>query len=330
VAYAPNGQPLWHRDFERFPGALPPWNIGGLTYYFAGCFTDPKRCDVLVSLRRNTMHSDETFLLDGRSGEIIWHRTQGPDIWGCGGGWVAVYDFDQDGLDDVLTWYPHVFFGMHGPSGEILLWQIANKIFDCSAFYANPVVADVLDEGDPQLFFAGSAYVLALMDKEMNARWRSDPASGTPAVTQCLGDIDGDGVLELIGPGYLQTLGETRQEFRAYDAATGTLKWRLPLPGSGFIGNNQGFPDSPTTPAVADLDGDGRDECLFAVVNTLYVVGTTADGKAGEVRWTLEFPERLGTPSIADATGDGTLQILVTCADGYIYGIGADGGEVKR
>src|SRR6185295_6216499 len=110
-------------------------------------------------------------------------------------------------------------------------------------------------------------------------------------------------------------LDDTSQEFRSYDAATGAFKWRLPLPGSGFIGNNIGFPDSPVTPAVADIDGDGRDECLFSIVNTLYAIGTTADGSAGEVRWTLELPGRLGTPSIADANGDGSLQILVACGD---------------
>lgn len=325
IAYSADGRALWHRDFERFPGPLPPWNIGGLTYYFAGRFTDPQRCDVLVSLRRNTMHSDESYLLDGRTGEIIWHRTKGPDEWGCGGGWVAIYDFDHDGLDDIVTFYPHVLFGMRGPTGELFMGKMVNKIFDCPSFYANPVAADVLHEGDLQFFFAGSAYVLGLIDKEMNSRWRSDPSSGTPAVTQCLGDMDGDGQLELIGPGYLQTLDGTAQEFRAYDAATGTLKWSLPLPGSGFIGNNLGFPDSPVTPAAADLDGDGRDECIFAVVNTLYAIGSTADGTAGEVRWTMELPGRLGTPSIVDANGDGSLHVLVACGDGYIYGIGANG-----
>ena len=114
----------------------------------------------------------------------------------------------------------------------------------------------------------------------------------------------------MVGPGYLQTLDDTKQEFRSYDAATGALKWSLPLPGSGFIGNNLAFPDSPLTPAVADVDGDGRDECIFSIVNTLYAVGTSAGwSRAAEVRWTLELPGRLGTPSIVDANGDGSLQI---------------------
>ena len=59
--------------------------------------------------------------LDGRTGEIIWHRTNGPDEWGCGGGWVAIYDFDHDGLDDIVTFYPHVCYGMDGASGELFL-----------------------------------------------------------------------------------------------------------------------------------------------------------------------------------------------------------------
>ena len=59
----------------------------------------------------------------------------------------------------------------------------------------------------------------------------------------------------------------------------------------------------------------------FADRNHFYGVAVKADG-SGEVRWTMEFPDRLGTASLADATGDGTLQILVACADGYIYGVG--------
>jgi hypothetical protein len=63
----------------------------------------------------------------------------------------------------------------------------------------------------------------------------------------------------------------------------------------------------------------------FAIGNTLYAVGATAGGKEGQVRWTIELPGRLGTPSIADVEGNGALQVVVACADGYVYGIGPAG-----
>ena len=82
VAYGPAHQVLWGHDFDDLPGAAPEWNIGGLTLWFAGRFTDPHRDDVLVNIRRSTMHSDETFLLDGRTGRELWHRVKGGNAAG--------------------------------------------------------------------------------------------------------------------------------------------------------------------------------------------------------------------------------------------------------
>jgi len=330
VAIAPDGEELWHHDFEHFPGPLPPWNVGGLTYFFAGHFRDRRRCDVLVSLRRNTMHSDETFLLDGRTGERIWHRTKGGCGLGCGGGWVAIFDYDGDGLDDALTFYPHVIFVMRGRTGELLVDRMAHKVFGVPSFYAKPVVADFLGNGKRQFLYSGTAYNLGLLDADLNVIWQGRPASGTPAIMQGIGDVDGDGRLELLSPGHRRAPGSLAQDFHCYDASNGELKWRLPLPGSCFIGNNRGFDDSPGTPAVADIDGDGRDECVFAILNSLYAVGSTQDGREGQVRWTLELPGRLGTPTIADLGLPRGLQVVVACADGYVYGIGPDDAEAQR
>src|SRR5262249_29639831 len=133
---------------------------------------------------------------------------------------------------------------------------------------------------------------------------------------------DGDGKLELLSPGHSRGVGSRAQEFRCYDAATGQLKWVLPLPGSCFPPNHGEYPDSPTAPASADIDGDGRDEAVFRIGKTLYAVGAARGGQSGEVRWTLEFPELVGPASIADVDGDGRAEIVVVCADGHVYGIG--------
>lgn len=325
VVYRADGSQLWQRDFERFPGGIPPWNVGGLTYFFAGRFTDPARCDVLVSLRRCTMHSDETYLLEGRTGETLWQRSAVLDKLGCGGGWTAVFDYDGDGLEDAFSFYPHVAYVLRGPTGELILQKMTQSIFECAAFYAKPIVADVLGTGEPQVLFASTAYVLGLLERDLRVIWAHKPVGAAvgdaPAVLQGLGDIDGDGRLELLSPGHRRSLESLAQEFRCYDAATGALKWTLPLPGSCFVGNNRGFPDSPGHAVVADVDGDGREECVVAIAHTLYCIGAAPDGRSGEVRWRLELPAALGAPSLADVAGDGRLQIVIACADGYIYGI---------
>lgn len=66
-----------------------------------------------------------------------------------------------------------------------------------------------------------------------------------------------------------------------------------------------------STPCTIDLDGDGKQECIFSIDNTLYAVGTDADGKNGHVRWKLELPGNMGSATIADVDGQVDIQIIV-------------------
>ena len=101
--------------------------------------------------------------------------------------------------------------------------------------------------------------------------------------------------------------------FQCHRAASGQLLWSLPLPGG----------TKPTDPATADVDGDGREECLFTIGQTLCAVGSDADGRSGKVEWSLVLPGHLSAVTVADVMGDGTLQIVVSCADGVVYGLGS-------
>lgn len=328
TAVAPDGRRRWSHLFSGLP-AMPHTEgySGGVSVWTAGYFRDDARQDVLVSIRPNTLHSEETFLLDGRTGETVWHRTNGHNSGdhqcACGGSWIALGDIDGDGLDDIFQVFPFGIFVMHGATGRPLLNKSTiNTYVPTWSFYAIPVVMDFLRDGRMQFLYASSTYMLALLDVEGNAYWASGASIGPPAILPGIGDIDGDDRLELLGPGYRRESSTNAQDFRCYDASTGALKWMLPLPGSCFGYNNQVYPDSPASPMVADLDGDGREECVFGIGNTLYCLGATSDGTTGEIRWTMDFPTRIGPAALADVAGDGTLQIVVTCEDGFVYGIG--------
>ena len=104
---------------------------------------------------------------------------------------------------------------------------------------------------------------------------------------------------------------------RCYDAATGRLDWTLAVRGPESSLDSS----PPMTPATADIDSDGRDEAIVAIGKTLYAVGTTPDKKSGAIRWSLAFPDRLGPPAIADSLGHASTEIVVVCADGYVYGV---------
>ncbi|MBI2194186.1 MAG: VCBS repeat-containing protein [Planctomycetes bacterium] len=330
-AIRPDGSDLWHHDFHEVPGPLPPSvSLGGLILWFAGRFRHPARSDVLATVRRNTLHSEETFLLDGRTGEEVWHRTEGVRMGNtaraCGGGWMAVYDHDGDGLDDVVSLFPDGVFVMKGETGRPLLDRSTRKetFPGVWTFYAAPAVMDFLGRGDLQILYGASSYMLGILDREGRPVWADGPGNGTPAILPGAGDVDGDGQMEILSPGHRREAGRREQVFHCYDAATGRIKWKLPLPGSCFGNNVQVFAASPTSPAVGDVDGDGRAECVFTVERTLFAVGSQASEEAGCVRWSLDFPDRLGPPAIADALGNGQAQVIVVCEDGYVYGVGPE------
>jgi outer membrane protein assembly factor BamB len=358
IAVDSAGQELWAHDFDRFPGEQSPLNVGGLFFWFPGRFNDPHRDDVLVSLARAQTHSEEGFLLDGRTGKEIWHRTVGSHFGpgpgmarAFGGGWMAISDHDGDGFDDILTMYPDGILVVQGSTGKTLLDRSTNGrywkgIFAGEwTFMAIPVVAEFLGKGKRQMLYGASTYRLGLLDMDGNVIWQESQRStprivpgigevppgplgsnvgnhSTPAILPAIGDADGDGRLELLSPGHSRGIGSREQEFHCYDAATGRLKWALPLPGSCFDPNMGEFADSPTSPASADIDGDGREEAVFGIGSKLYAVGASHDGQAGEIRWTLEFPAPVGPPSIADVDGDGRAEIVVVCEDGHVCVVG--------
>lgn len=324
VAYGPKHQLLWKHDFDDLPGASPEWNIGGLTLWFAGRFTDPRRCDVLVNIRRGTMHSDETFLLDGRTGEVVWRRAQGGNSAGnqraCGGSWFAIYDHDGNGLDDALLLYPDLVSVLDGRTGKLSLDRHTNHgVFkDTWTLYAVPSVVDVLHRGRPQIVYGCNSTVFALLAADGSPVWRHGPSPGWPDVLPGIGDFDGDGDLELLSVGHRPASGAGGHEARCYNAATGSLEWTVEFT------RKTGFMDmgSYMAPATGDIDGDGRDEAVLAIGKTLAAVGASPNGKTGVVRWTLAFPDQLGPPAIADALGQGAAEIVVVCADGNVYGVG--------
>jgi outer membrane protein assembly factor BamB len=225
---------------------------------------------------------------------------------------MAIADFNGDGLDDILNIYPDMFCIARGRDGKLLVAEESHKYVDVYAYFADMLVADFLNKGEPQVLYAHE-FVTALLTARGERKWKIDHPHPLGWRNQAAwGDVDGDGRMAFLFPGAMDQKG---REFQCRDAATGKLKWRIPVP------------DGPLTfPAVADIDGDGRDECIFTMGNTLYAVGAaktlSASTSAGAILWKLELPGIAGPVAIADADGNGVAQILVGCNDGHVYGIG--------
>jgi outer membrane protein assembly factor BamB len=250
------------------------------------------------------MHSEETFLLSGSDGSLLWRRLRQISSRGCGGQPFAVADYNGDGRDDAASFHPSIFYILDGPSGRDLIAK------DCTwsgvpmqpVYWGQPVALRCDGSNRPGLLFTTTGRsMIGLARADGSLAWSGvydRVASGLPAI----GDFDGDGRTDVLWIGF-------DDGSRCYDAASGRLLWKLPL----GEGQNAGSAVS------GDINGDGRDEAVFVLGQTLHCVGADGPGKPGRVLWTLDLPTRVSTPAIADAAGDGSLSILLAGADGNVY-----------
>jgi hypothetical protein len=175
------------------------------------------------------------------------------------------------------------------------------------------------------ILFAGGYSQLGLMTKSGVDVWHTPFIyDNTPGFIQGVGDVDGDGDLDLLSVGHPSAPGvDTQSRFHAYDAKTGTLLWTVNLPGRAHGPVGGAYADTPTLSISGDVDNDGRVESIFAINGTLYVVGANPGGTSGAIEWNYT-PDNgyLGSPVLADANGDGLLEIVVVSTSGMVYGIG--------
>jgi len=303
VAQEMEGGELWYHDFLEVPGQAPVWNVGGLTLWQAGHFTDPQRMDVLFTVRRSMMHSEETGLLSGVDGRELWRRQRQIENRGVGGTPFAIADFDGDGFDDAASLHPSEFYILRGATGEDLLAKPAiwPEVRDSHIYWGIPLAGDFEGAGHTGVLFATTrASMTGLLRPDGSLVWH-DATDVSPNALPAIGDVDGDGKLEIVGVGYPDGV-------RCYDAATGQVKWTLA----------QFSPGTAAGTASADLDADGRSEALVTIGTTLYCLGTGDSGQ-GELRWQLGLPATVGSPTIADVAGNGEASILIQGADGYLY-----------
>jgi hypothetical protein len=307
VARHLDGKEAWHHDFPRIPGEPPVWNVGGAILWQAGYFTDSARQDVLVTVRRSMMHSEETYLLAGTDGHEVWHRDRQVSHRGVGGTHFAIADYNRDGRDDAASLHPSILYLLDGPTGKDLLardttWEAVPAK---PVYWGLPVAGEFLGPGQgPCLFFATARRSMTgLIGADGSLAW-SDALDHSGTGYPAFADTDGDGRTEAIAVGYDDGV-------RCYDASTGTVEWRLVVPGL----------TAPSGSASADLDSDGREEALFTQGATLYCLGTDAATPEGKVRWALQLPAAVGPPAVGAVDSSGAAAIVLVGADGCVYGV---------
>ena len=312
AAVAADGEIRWHTEFVGFDGSMPIWNFSGMSYWNAGHFRTAQNQDIFASLRRGKLGSEVGFLLDGRTGEIVWEVngfTLSTDGSGrsLGGHPSAAGDVDGDGLEEIVIMWPDRLHIIDGTTGRAQVVRQAygyvnglNPLFTSDAFvgYAFPAVVDLFGDVTPELIWGHNGYLNAVLDANGDRIWQTAYRNNTEVQSLMgVGDIDGDGDVEL--------LASTAEGVRLFDPVDGAVLHSLENIGRAH-----------TDIVAGDVDGDGRDEFLFASSGILICL-EQEEGLLQQA-WSLNMEAGSSDIALADVNADGFLDIVVATTDGYV------------
>ncbi|TAK01225.1 MAG: VCBS repeat-containing protein [Candidatus Manganitrophaceae bacterium] len=208
---------------------------------------------------------------------------------------VGIADFDGDGKNDMLIGYDNAYVGVFKLNG--------------APFPSAPVFKRRYFPGVP----AFHSLQLAQQGWGPDGTDRSEFTDSPPVVA----DLDGDGKRELILVGDHELAGNTTNRGNAlfvfHADATRQAGFGFPFETAGplvFDDPGANIVDTNPSPAVVDLDGDGKKEILFPSYDgNLYAV--RSDGK---LFWKFSFAAngaRFATePVVADLNKDGIPEVL--------------------
>jgi outer membrane protein assembly factor BamB len=198
----------------------------------------------------------------------------------------------------------------------------------------SPAIGDINGDGQNEVVFGSfDHYIYALRSDASYApgwpQFAYDSVWSSPA----LADLTGDGQNEVIigidahehaEPGYTSQDGGELQVF----SGNGARLWRS-AQDEVLI----------SSPAVADLDGDGRFEIAAGSGNFYCCFDGTPSNEGkyftvwnhdGSILWRANLPTQVvGSPAIGDLNGDGKLEVVVGAMDGKVYAFDGATGQIR-
>lgn len=203
---------------------------------------------------------------------------------------------------------------------------------DCrpDGFFATPAVGDVNGDGIKDIVAPSFDHTVYAWSRGGTLLWRTyleDTLWSSPVIV----DIDRNGRNEVV-------LGGDIWAGNPFGAPAGGLLWAL----NGANGSRlNGYPISIpgqtvwSSPAVTDLDGDGRLEAVFgtgsnfpASATTRRVYAYTLTTRRPLPGWPISVSGQvLQQPAIADIDNDGAREVVVATEGGYVRAFEADGSQ---
>ncbi len=228
-----------------------------------------------------------------------------------------MWDFNQDGADDVIFCNPDYYCIADGKTGDLLVGPVEiAKLIKWWAAYSSPALLR-RDHQQPLVYLGGAYGARASLSLDgRRGLWREYlPTDRWPLQVGSERFVEG-----LLPPSQNRIGDKNRRGWRGvqveadgtlvcFDAATGRTLWRMPLQtaSSGIISG--------------DVDGDGEPEALCGGHDGALMV-IRDGGDRGQELWRKSFDASAGTTLLADLDGDSKSEVVVSVGDGNIYVLG--------
>lgn len=241
---------------------------------------------------------------------------------------------DRDVPDIAYTTWGDNTLSLLSGDGSGLIFQVSGY-----SGQGGVTIADVDDDGDPEIVAITTGNAIAAVDESGAAEWTSS-AFGMMAYPQpTVADLDADGYPEVIGDVGLVN-GEDGSKIAELSGITNS--WRTPIAADLdqdgtqeiILGNvvyddkgkklwTNGGTGAGNFAAVGDVDGDPGGEVIFVSGSTAYV-----HDEDGTLLNTFAIPgSNPGPPAMADFDGDGEVEIAIP-ANTYISVFDVDGTKL--
>ncbi len=217
------------------------------------------------------------------------------------------------------------------------IWQSANW---GQTIWSSPTITDLDGDGVKEVIIGSGCFFspevtghwIKILDSHNGAEIRTLNATGCVTSTPAVGDIDGDGKLEIVATvNGARNNPATPAYVEAWEYNSPTPKWKIdPRNSNGNF--NDGNLDV-ASPVLADLDGNGSLEVIVTNFSDVSVFRgdngaqlTCRNCGLGPTKSLFTFYTLQGTPAVGDIDGDGDLEVVIGGGNrqagsgpGYLY-----------